>query len=369
MKPILQSDPGAGYRAAQAQIDAAVARVLGSGNYVLGQEVTGFESEFAAWLGAPNVVSCANGTDALVLALRAAGIGKGDAVATVSHTAIATVAAIEMTGAAPILLDVDEATFTLDPAELGAVLAAPPPGLPPIRAVIPVHLYGQPAAMDAICAQAARHGVLVIEDCAQAHGAQVAGRPVGLWGAAGTFSFYPTKNLGAFGDGGAVATNDPDLAARIGALRQYGWDRERLAQLPGVNSRLDELQAAILRVKLATLTRDNARRAEIARAYDRALGAGAPARAADRTHVFHQYVIRRPDRDRVQAALRDAGIGSAIHYPAPAHLHPAYRGRVAVGPAGCRATERLVAEILSLPMHPHLSDEEVARVCRALEAL
>ena len=367
--PIPQADPRASYLAAKAEIDAAITRVLGSGSYILGTEGAAFEAEFAAWLGVPHALGCANGTDALVLALKGLGVGPGSAVATVSHTAVATVAAIELAGAVPVLLDVEPDSYTLDPAELSELLARPPAGLPPVKAVVPVHLYGQAAGMDVICAAAARYGAAVVEDCAQAHGARFDGRAVGSWGAASTFSFYPTKNLGAFGDGGAVATADPELAARIGALRQYGWGPDRISDSAGMNSRLDELQAAILRVKLARLDRDNERRRSVADAYDKALPAGAPARPPGRHHVFHQYVIRRPDRDRVRERLRAEGVGTAIHYPVPVHRQPAYAGRVALGPAGCRTTERIAGEILSLPMHPHLTEAELARVCAALRRL
>ena len=367
--PIPQADPRASYLAAKAEIDAAITRVLGSGSYILGTEGAAFEAEFAAWLGAPSVLGCANGTDALVLALKALGVGPGAAVATVSHTAVATVAAIEMAGAVPILLDVDPESFTLDPGELAELLARPPPGLPPIRAVIPVHLYGQAAQMDEICAIAERHGATVVEDCAQATGASLNGRSVGLWGAAGTFSFYPTKNLGGFGDGGAVATGDPALAARVEALRQYGWGPERVSERAGINSRLDELQAAVMRVKLGRLDHDNRRRQAIAAAYDQALQGRGPARLPGRDHVFHQYVIRSPDRDRERDRLRADGVGSAVHYPVPVHRQPAYAGRVALGPAACRVTDRIVGEILSLPMHPHLKNAEVVRVCAALRRL
>jgi dTDP-4-amino-4,6-dideoxygalactose transaminase len=367
---ILQADPRAGYRADQAAIDAAVARVLGSGTYILGGEVAAFEAAFAAWLGgASHVLGCGNGTDALVLALRALGVGPCDAVATVSHTAVATVTAIGMTGAVPVLLDIDGDRYTLDPAELAAVLESPPLGLPPIKAVVVVHLYGQPADLPAIAAIAARHGVAVVEDCAQAHGAALNGRTLGTWGEAAAFSFYPTKNLGAFGDGGAVATARPDLAAAVSALRQYGWNTERLSGVTGINSRLDELQAAILRVKLARLDADNARRRAIAAAYDAALTTGAPAHVPGAVHVFHQYVVARDDRDAARERLAKAGVGTGIHYPVPAHQQPAYRGRVALGPAGCRVTERIAGKIFSLPMHAHLTDAEVARVCEAIATL
>ena len=371
-EPVRQADPLAGYLADRAEIDAAVARVMASGAYILGREVAAFEAEFGAWLGAPHVAACANGTDALVLALRALGVRPGETVATVSHTATATVAAIEMVGAVPLLLDVDPRRYTLDPEELAAVLSDPPAGLAPVTAVVAVHLYGQPAEIDAIAALARRHGAALIEDCAQAHGAALHGRRVGTWGEAAAFSFYPTKNLGAFGDGGAAIAAGAEPAARMRRLRQYGWDDGRLSVEPGVNSRLDELQAAILRVKLARLDADNARRRAVAEAYDAALAGGTarpPWRAPGADHVFHQYVIGHDDRDAVRERLGQAGVGTAVHYPVPVHLQPGYRGRVALGPAGCRVTERIAGEILSLPMHPHLSDEAVARVCAALRAL
>jgi dTDP-4-amino-4,6-dideoxygalactose transaminase len=367
---IPQCDPGAAYRAAKEEIDAAVARALASGAYILGPECTAFEGEFAAWLGAPHALGCANGTDALVLALKALGAGPGDLVATVSHTAVATVAAIELTGAAPVLLDIDPETYTLDPDELEALLEGPTGAA--VKAVVVVHLYGQAAAMDAIVAIAARHGVAVVEDCAQAHGARFHGRAVGTFGTVAAFSFYPTKNLGAFGDGGAATTADPAIAASIAALRQYGWDRDRSSVRPGLNSRLDEIQAAILRVKLRGLDAANARRRAIADAYDEALAGTSllrPRRAPGREHVFHQYVVRCAERDAVRTRLSQAGIGTAIHYATPVHRQPAYLGRTALGPAGCRVTETVASEILSLPMHPHLDDSAVARVCEALRRL
>jgi dTDP-4-amino-4,6-dideoxygalactose transaminase len=294
MPMIPQANPGAGYRALKPQIDAAVARVLASGWYVLGEEGRAFEAEFAAWLGIGHAVGCANGTDALALALRGLGVGPGAAVATVSHTAVATVAAIEMAGAVPVLVDIDPAHFTMDPDDLAALLAAPPAGLPPVRAVIPVHLYGQPASMDAILDIAARHHLCVIEDCSQAHGAALDGRRAGTMGDVATFSLYPTKNLGALGDGGVIATADPAMASRLAALRQYGWRTHYVSEAVGVNSRLDEMQAAILRAKLPHLDAGNARRRTIAAAYDSALashGAGGWVRPEVRhgaEHVFHQ---------------------------------------------------------------------------------
>lgn len=367
-----QADPGAGYRAQKAEIDAAVARALSSGWYILGKEGEAFEAEFAAWQGLPRAIGCANGTDALTLALRGLGIGPGATVVTVSHTAVATVAAIEMVGATPLLLDIDPDTYTMDPDELAAVLDDPPPGLPPIRAVIPVHLYGQACDLQPMIAAAQRHGVAVIEDCSQAHGATLGGRKVGTIGDIACFSLYPTKNLGALGDGGVLATADAQLADRIGAIRQYGWKERYISAEVGVNSRLDELQAAILRVKLTALDAGNARRQAIAAAYDAALAGGrfaAPARRADAGHVFHQYVLRVPERAAVMARLRAEGVATAIHYPQPVHLQPAYRGRTPLGPAGCAETARAAGEVMSLPMFPELTDVQVERVCESLRRL
>ena len=367
-----QANPGAGYRALRSEIDAAVARALASGWYILGAEGRAFESEFAAWLGAPHAVGCANGTDALALALRALDIGPGSTVVTVSHTAVATVAAIEMVGATPLLVDVEPEYYTMHPDELAAVLDTPPAALPPIRAVIPVHLYGQAADLQAIMAASAKHGAVVIEDCSQAHGATLNGRKLGTFTEVATFSLYPTKNLGALGDGGVLATADPERAGRLAALRQYGWRTHYISDEVGVNSRLDELQAAILRVKLRHLDAQNMRRQTIAEAYDVALANGEvrpPARRAGAGHVFHQYVVRVADRAAAQARLRALGVGTGVHYPVPAHLQPAYRGRIALGPAGCKATERASAEVLSLPMFPELTNEQVEQVRDALSCL
>jgi dTDP-4-amino-4,6-dideoxygalactose transaminase len=369
---IPQADPGAGYRAQKAEIDAAVARALDSGWYILGREGEAFEREFAAWLGTARAVGCGNGTDALALILRGLGIGEGATVATVSHTAVATVAAIEMAGAVPLLLDIDPDTYTMDPDELAAVLEDPPPGLPPIRAAIVVHLYGQAADLGPMLGACARSGVALIEDCAQCHGATLGGQKLGTFGQAAAFSLYPTKNLGALGDGGILATDDFELADRIAALRQYGWKERYVSGLVGVNSRLDELQAAILRARLPHLDAGNARRREIAARYDAALAGGPiapPVRREGAEHVFHQYVLRVPDRPAAQARLRDEGVGTGIHYPVPVHLQPAYRGRIPLGPAGCAETERAAREVLSLPMYPELSEAQVERICAALRGL
>ena len=333
------------------------------------RKLRAFEAEFAGWLGTTSAIGCGNGTDALALALRALGVGPGMSVVTVSHTAVATVAAIEMVGATPVLIDIEPDFYTMDPAELAEVLAHPPPNVPPIRAVIPVHLYGQPVALAPIVEACRRHGVAVIEDCAQAHGATIGGRKVGTFTEIATFSFYPTKNLGALGDGGLLATQDAKLGADIAALRQYGWRTHYISDAVGVNSRLDEMQAAILRVKLHHLDAQNARRQAIAAAYDAALGGSSltpPARRDGVGHVFHLYVLRTPERAALQARLREAGIGTGIHYPSPVHLQPAYRGRVALGPSGCRATEIAAQQVLSLPIFPELTDAQVTQVCEAL---
>lgn len=364
---IPQANPGAGYQALKAEIDDAVARALSSGWYILGNELRAFEAEFASFLGVPAVVGCGNGTDAIALALRGLEIGDGATVVTVSHTAVATVAAIEMAGAVPLLVDIDPVHYTLDPDALQAVLETPPPGLPPIRAVIVVHLYGQPADLDRIVPLCRKHGIALIEDCAQAHGARLHGQRVGTFGDAATFSFYPTKNLGALGDGGAVAVATPELGSRIAALRQYGWKKHYISDETGVNSRLDEVQAAILRVKLAHLDRQNARRRAIAAAYAKALPRHwiAPKTRQDAEHVFHLFVVRTADRDTVQIDLRTQGIGTGIHYPMPVHQQPAYKGRIRVW-EGCAETGQAARAILSLPLYPELSDDQVETVCNAL---
>ena len=374
--PVPQADPRAGYLAQQATIDAAIAAALGSGRYVLGPETHAFERDFAAYIGCRHGIGVASGTEALVLALKALDLAPTDYVATVSHTAVATVAAIELAGLTPLLIDIDPATYTLDPAELARVLKAPPkgPGGKPgrIGAVVPVHLYGLPADMSAILDLARMHGFKILEDCAQSHGALLGGRRTGSIGDVAAFSFYPTKNLAALGDGGGIVTNDAALARRIVELREYGWRERYVSHLAGMNSRLDELQAAILRPKLRRLDADNARRQEIAGAYDDGLkgfGYHLPRRRAGATHVFHQYVIRSPRRAELQAALTARGIGTNIHYPVPVHLQPAYRERVALGPSGMKESERAAAEVLSLPMFPQLGAAPVARVIAALREL
>ncbi len=367
---IPQCDPGAGYREQQAAIDAALRRVLDSGCYILGPEVSGFEAEFAAYCGVAHAVGVSSGTDALTLALEAMGLRPGDIVATVSHTAVATVAAIEMMGAIPALLDVDDA-YGMDPEGLEALLMDAMLG-PRVRAVVPVHLYGQPADMDALRALAERSGVAVLEDASQAHGARWHGRRAGSLGNAAAFSCYPTKNLGALGDAGILTTDDKALADRARARRQYGWRTRHVSDEPGRNLRLDALQAAVLRVKLTALDDTNQRRAAIAGRYDAGLADASLARPVRRTgssHVFHQYVVESDHRDAIRNALTSAGIGCAVHYPQPIHRQPAYAGRIVAGPRGLGNTDRMASRILSLPMFPQMTDAQVERIVGVVRAV
>jgi dTDP-4-amino-4,6-dideoxygalactose transaminase len=368
--PIIpQNRPGGAYLARKAEIDAAVARVLASESYILGEEVLAFEAEFAAFIGVEQAVGVASGTDAIELALRALGIGRGDAVYTVSHTAVATVAAIERAGATAVLVDVDPETATLDPARLEEALKTAPASPRP-RAVVLVHLYGQPADIAATLAVARRHSLRVVEDCAQSHGAKVAGGMTGGLADIAAFSFYPTKNLGAFGDGGMVVTDDASLAASVRRLRAYGWDPRPISAVPGFCSRLDELQAAILRVGLRALPGDNARRREIAKSYDRGLSGlelGLPVERQGTESAYHQYVCRSARRDELRHWLDARGIETAVHYPVPVHLQPAYSGRL-ICPGTLTVTQKLAREVVSLPLHPWLDDADVARVAREVRA-
>jgi len=364
---IPQSNPLAGYVAHKQAVDAAVSRVLDSGWYILGQEVAAFEREFSAWTGVNHAVGVANGTDAIELALRAIGVVAGDKVATVSHTAVATVSAIRRLGAIPMFVDIEADYFTMDASSLEDVISNAQ-----IKAIVVVHLYGQMADMPAILEVAERHGLPVIEDCAQAHGATLGGRKAGTWGDLGCFSFYPTKNLGCYGDGGAVVTPDAALADRLYALRQYGWDKSRCSQIEGVNSRLDELQAAILRARLVCLDEDNAARQRIADQYRRGLqacgGVTLPVVREGCEHVYHQFVICCANRDTVKLALEQAGVGCAVHYLHAAHCHAAYSGG-AFAPVGLQATENAVSRILSLPMFPELDANDVDRVVNSIRAI
>lgn len=353
------ASPGAQYRAHKATIDAAIGRVLDSGTYVLGSEVKSFERAFADYCGVAHAVGVGSGTDALILALRSLGLGRGDEVVTVSHTALATAAAIIATGATPVLVDVETASYTIDPARIEDAIGQR------TKAIVAVHLYGRPAELDTIAVIAKRHGLYLIEDCAQAAGGRYGDRRIGSIGDVACFSFYPTKNLGALGDGGMVTTANDSIAARVRRLHQYGWNDARETEDVGVNSRLDPLQAAILGAKLPYLDADNARRAAIAAHYAEGLlglPVTLPATHEGNTHVYHLYVIACDERDVLMDHLHRHGIGSGIHYRVPVHRHQVYAERVRVPATGLPVTERLVGRILSLPIYPELGTAEVETV-------
>ena len=360
---IIPADPKAGYLAAATEIDAAIQRVLQSGQYILGPETEAFEKEFATYLGVGGCVGVANGTDALELALRAAGIGPGDKVLTVANTVTATASAIIATGATPVFVDIDPATMLISPSAVEELLTRQRD--PRIKAIVPVHLYGQAADMPRLMELALAHHLVVIEDCAQAHGATVGGRKAGAWGQLASFSFYPTKNLGAFGDGGAVVGSDPVLLEKLGLLRQYGWRRRYVSDLHGRNSRLDEIQSAILRVRLARLDLENAHRATLAARYlERLRGSSLhlPPTTSSETHVWHQFVVRSPQRDEIKARLEQSGVLCGILYPVPIHRQPAFHLAGLTLPE----TERACAEVLCLPIHGGLKIPEVDTVCDLL---
>ncbi len=355
------TDPGAQYQVFSQQIEVAIRRVLDSGYYILGPEVEAFENEFAEYIGTQFAIGVANGTDALSLALRALDIGPGDEVITVSHTAVATVAAIEQAGATPVLIDVEPGFLTLDPALLEQSLTDR------TRAVVPVHLYGQAADITRIQDFCHTHGLALVEDVSQAHGARYDGGRLGSFGDISIFSCYPTKNLGALGDAGIVVTNDRALADRVRRLRQYGWVDRNFSIEPGVNSRLDEVQAAILRVKLPYLDANNERRREIATSYSdafRGLRIEVPQVRDKNEHVFHLYVAQVDDRDAFRDRLFTAGVQTAIHYPLPIHRQPAYLERLRIA-TSMSVTDRAAGRILSLPVFPELSTESSDFVARA----
>lgn len=361
---IPQANPKANYEAHRQEIDAAIRRVLESGWYILGKEVAAFECEFAAYCGVEYAIGVGSGTEALHLALKALGVGPGGEVITVSHTAVATVSAIELAGARPVLVDVHPESYTMAPGALEGALTAR------TQAILVVHLYGQAADLQPILEVANRHGLPVVEDCAQAHGATYLGRPVGSWGTIACFSFYPTKNLGAIGDGGMVVTRDAALAERVRLLREYGWRERYVSSLSGWNSRLDELQAAILRAKLPHLGAENARRRHLANLYDALLNEThliLPREMPYGQHVYHLYVVRTPHRDALRGYLAQHGIQTGIHYPIPVHLQGAYAA-LGYGPGSLPITEQIAREILSLPLYPELDEAAVTYVAEAIRA-
>jgi dTDP-4-amino-4,6-dideoxygalactose transaminase len=341
------------------ELDETIADVVRSGTFVLGRHVRHFEQAFACYCGAQHAVGVASGTNAIGIALEAVGVRPGDEVITAANTSVATVVGIEQCGATPVLVDVERDSYTLDPSLIDAAVGER------TRAIVPVHLYGQCADMERVLAVARRHGLKVVEDAAQAHGARFRERRAGTLGDAAAFSFYPTKNLGALGDGGAVVTNDAAVAEEVKMLRNYG-ERERHTSLRrGRNSRLDELQAAVLARKLAHLDGWNERRREIAARYAEGLagsGVGLPVEREERFHVYHLFVVSMPDRDRFRDALRP-GIETLVHYPRPIHRQPAYE---ALAPPNAAVSESLADRIVSLPLFPELDDREVEAVVAAV---
>jgi dTDP-3-amino-3,4,6-trideoxy-alpha-D-glucose transaminase len=355
--PFLDLRPGSD----AAEVRDAIARVIERGWFVLGPEVEAFETEFAAAAGARHAVGVGNGTDAIALSLRAAGVEPGDEVIVPAMTAAFTGLAVLAAGATPVIVDVERDTLTLDPAACEAAVTNR------TAAIVPVHLYGQPADMDAIGAIAGRHGLTIVEDCCQAHLATATSRPVGTLGAAGAFSFYPTKNLGALGDGGAVITNDAALAGRVRQLRNGGQTHRYVHTLPGVNSRLDELQAAILRARLGHLPAWTEARRALAREYRSQLpDTAAPVRERDSGHVYHLFPIRSARRDALQAHLAAAGMETLIHYPIPLSRQPVFAHLGARD--RCVAADDAAGTLLSLPLHPRLQATDVRRVAAAIRS-
>ncbi len=341
------------------EIDSAIAQVIDRSDFILGKELTSFEQEFAHYCEAEYAVGVDSGVSALELALRACGIGPGDEVITVSHSFIATASAVSFCGATPVFIDIDPNTYTMNPKLIEDAIT------PKTKAILPVHLYGQPADMDEICKIAQKHGLAVIEDAAQAHGAYYKGRRVGSLGDVAAFSFYPGKNLGALGDGGIVVTSRSDIADKVRILRHYGQPEKYLHQELGFNRRLDTLQAAVLRVKLRKLDDWNEKRRECAQRYAHLLKPlpeiTLPYCAEYSTHVYHLYVILHERRDMILRELGRRGIGVGLHYPTPIHLQPCYQHLPVRHPLP--VTERVAGSVLSLPMHPLLSEEQQQFVC------
>lgn len=351
---------GLDHEASGGEIEAAIRRVLTSGQVILGPEVEAFESEFAQYVGARHAVGVGTGTDAITIALAALDIGPGDEVITVANAGVPPVAGIRATGATPRFVDIDPETLLLDPRRLKAALTGH------TRAILPVHLYGQPVSLDAILTFAEEHGLKVVEDCAQAHGARYQNRHVGGLGDAGCFSFYPTKNLGAYGDAGMCVTNDSEIAERLRIQRMYGYRSERQSVIEGRNSRLDEIQAAILRVKLRGLDEAVAARRKLAQRYREGL-AGLPFQHPTATesgdHAYHLFVVQAPNRGLLSRALDDAGVGHGIHYEWPVHQMKAY---CELAHTELLITEHACERVLSLPLYPGLSAESVDRVLDVL---
>jgi dTDP-4-amino-4,6-dideoxygalactose transaminase len=356
---------GGSTSAIKPEIDAAIAGVLDSCQFVLGSEVAEFEQEFATYCGTGECIALNSGTSALHLALLAAGVGQGDEVITVPFTFVASVAAVIYAGARPVLVDIDPRSFTMNPSAIEAAIT------PRTKAILPVHLYGQPADMDPIMEVARRHRLVVIEDAAQAHGAKYKGRPVGSIGDMACFSFYPGKNLGAYGEGGAVTTSNIEYARTIRMLRDWGQDRKYHHVLRGFNYRMEGFQGAILRVKLRHLERWTEARRAVVSLYNDLLsdsGVETPTEMPWARHVYHIYTLRADDRDSLQAALRAEGIQTGIHYPVPLHIQPAYAD-LGYARGVFPQSEKAAAEVLSLPLYPEMTDDQIQRVSQALTVL
>ena len=356
-------DLQAQYRSIKGEVDDAIGRVLASAAFVMGREVATFEAAFAEYTGARHCVCVSNGTAAIQLALTACGIGAGHEVIVPANTFFATAEAVSNAGATPVFVDVDPVSYTIDPTKIEAAVT------PRTRAIIPVHLYGQAADLDPIFAIAARNNLTVIEDAAQAHGSLYKGRRVGALGRAGCFSFYPSKNLGAYGEGGAVTTDDGEVARRVRRLRDHGSARKHTHEVVGHNFRLDELQGAVLAVKLRHLDRWNEMRRTMAALYSRWLPASEklqlPRELDYAHHVYHLYVAQADERDQLSEALKAAGIETGIHYPVPIHLQPAFAS-LGYGAGDLPEAERQARRVISLPMFPELTEEQVRRVAEAI---
>jgi dTDP-4-amino-4,6-dideoxygalactose transaminase len=356
-------DLKAQYVSIKQEIDSAVHHVLDETDFIGGSAVAEFEKSFAAYCGTRSAVGLANGTDALQLSLLALGVGIGDEVITAVNTFIATSEAISATGARPVFVDNDPHTYTIDVSKIEEKIT------PRTKAIIPIYLYGQPAAMDSVMEIANRHNLAVIEDAAQAHGASFKGKPVGTLGRLACFSFYPGKNLGAYGDAGAIASNDEILANKVRMLANHGRLKKYEHEIEGYNSRLDTLQAAVLSVKLRHLQAWTKKRQEHAATYAKLLAGTAtivtPAVHPDATHVYHLYVVRVQQREKIQQALKEAGIATGIHYPIPLHIQPAYR-HLGIPAGSFPVAERFANEIMSLPMYPELTSEKIGSICEVL---
>lgn len=352
------------YLSIRSELDPVLANILKRGRFILSEEVSAFEKEFSEYCGVSYAIGVASGTEALHLALLACDIGVNDEVMVPAHTAVATIAAIEASGARPLLVDIDLDTYVLDPLQIEKNIT------PLTRAIIPVHLYGYPVNMKDVLEIARKRNLFVIEDGSQAHGATYAGKKIGSWGDIAAFSFYPTKNLGAFGDGGAVVTHNNDLAEKVKLMRQYGWKEHYISSIKGMNSRLDEFQAGLLRVKLRYLDGWNERRRQLAMQFMKLLSDSKltlPVIPKDGEHVFHQFVVRSPKRDALRDYLKQNGIHTLVHYPVPVHLQPAY-SNLGYSVGSLPNTEAASREVLSLPLYPELTDDMVSRICdRILE--